>query len=90
VHQWIWKGKESRPIVKKALDIGIHFFDIANVYSIGRSEEIVGYALKDYGHHNEIVVATKVWGEKHKGPNGKGLSRKQVYFLNSLFLLCTQ
>ncbi|WP_242919745.1 aldo/keto reductase [Pontibacter liquoris] len=78
VHQWVLNEEESRPIIKKALDIGINFFDTANVYSIGRSEEILGRALKDYGHRDEIVVATKVWGEMHKGPNGKGLSRKAI------------
>jgi 1-deoxyxylulose-5-phosphate synthase len=78
VHPWVLKEEESRLIIKKALDIGINFFDTANVYSIGRSEEILGRALKDYGHRDEIVLATKVWGEMHKGPNSKGLSRKAI------------
>ncbi|GAA4424195.1 aldo/keto reductase [Pontibacter saemangeumensis] len=78
VHQWVLKEDESGPIIKKALDIGINFFDTANVYSFGRSEEILGRALKDYGHRDEVVLATKVWGEMHKGPNGKGLSRKAI------------
>lgn len=78
VHKWVLKEEQSRPIIKKALDMGINFFDTANVYSIGRSEEIVGRALKDFSNRDEIVIATKVWGEMHKGPNGKGLSRKAI------------
>jgi aryl-alcohol dehydrogenase-like predicted oxidoreductase len=78
VHKWVLKEEESRTIIKKALDLGINFFDTANVYSIGRSEEIVGRALKDYSNRDEVVIATKVWGEMHKGPNGKGLSRKAI------------
>ena len=63
---------------KKALDLGINFFDTANVYSDGTSEEIVGRALKDYANRDEIVLATKVHFRMHKGPNGEGLSRKAI------------
>jgi aryl-alcohol dehydrogenase-like predicted oxidoreductase len=77
-HQWVLNEEESRPLIKKALDFGINFFDTANVYSDGTSEEIVGRALKDYANRDEIVIATKVHGRMHKGPNGAGLSRKAI------------
>jgi 1-deoxyxylulose-5-phosphate synthase len=78
VHQWVLDEEKSRPIIKKALDLGINFFDTANVYSMGTSEEILGRALKDYGNRDEIVLATKVHGRMHEGPNGAGLSRKSI------------
>ncbi|MDN3016438.1 aldo/keto reductase [Paenibacillus sp. BSR1-1] len=77
-HQWVLNEDESRPIIKKALEYGINFFDTANVYSDGTSEEIVGRILKEYANRNEIVIATKVHGRMHKGPNGAGLSRKAI------------
>lgn len=77
-HQWVLDEERSRPLIKKALDFGINFFDTANVYSDGTSEEIVGRALKDYANRDEIVIATKVHGRMHKGPNGAGLSRKAI------------
>ncbi|PLT30043.1 aldo/keto reductase [Peribacillus deserti] len=77
-HKWVLNEEESRPIIKKALDFGINFFDTANVYSDGTSEEIVGRALKDYANRDEIVLATKVHGRMHQGPNGAGLSRKAI------------
>jgi aryl-alcohol dehydrogenase-like predicted oxidoreductase len=64
--------------VKKALDLGVNFFDTANVYAHGKSEEILGRALKDYANRDEIVIATKVHGKMHEGPNGSGLSRKHI------------
>jgi aryl-alcohol dehydrogenase-like predicted oxidoreductase len=78
IHQWVLNEEQSRPIIKKALELGINFFDTANVYSIGTSEEIVGRALKDYANRDEIVVATKVEGRMFDGPNGAGLSRKAI------------
>src|SRR3954471_15414676 len=75
-HLWSLNEEQSRPFIKKALELGINFFDTANVYSDGTSEEIVGRALKDYANRDEIVIATKVHGRMHKGPNGAGLSRK--------------
>jgi aryl-alcohol dehydrogenase-like predicted oxidoreductase len=69
---------ESRPFIKRALDLGINFFDTANVYSDGTSEEYVGRALIDYARREEVVIATKVNGRMHKGPNGAGLSRKTI------------
>ena len=77
-HQWVLDEEKSRPLIKKALDFGINFFDTANVYSDGTSEEIVGRALKDYANRDEIVLATKVHGRMHEGPNGAGLSRKAI------------
>ena len=78
VHKWLLNEEESRPVIKKALDLGINFFDTANVYSLGKSEEILGRALKDYANRDEVVIATKVHGKMHDGPNGSGLSRKTV------------
>lgn len=78
LHKWALKEEDSRPIIKKALDLGINFFDTANVYSIGRSEEILGQALKDYANRDEVVIATKVYGKMREDPNGSGLSRKAI------------
>ncbi|MBL1230987.1 aldo/keto reductase [Enterococcus sp. BWB1-3] len=78
VHKWVLNDEESRPIIRKAIELGINFFDTANVYSIGRSEEILGKALRDYANRDEIVLATKVHGKMHEGPNGSGLSRKAI------------
>jgi aryl-alcohol dehydrogenase-like predicted oxidoreductase len=77
-HQWTLGESDSRPFIKQALDHGINFFDTANVYSDGTSEEIVGRALKDMAKRDEIVLATKVHGRMHAGPNGMGLSRKAI------------
>ncbi|MCX7231768.1 MAG: aldo/keto reductase [Burkholderiales bacterium] len=77
-HPWSLGEAESRPFLRRALDLGINFFDTANVYSDGSSEEIVGRALKDFAPRDEIVLATKVHGRMHKGPNGAGLSRKAI------------
>ena len=78
VHKWVLEEAESRPLIKRALDLGINFFDTANVYSLGRSEEILGKALKDYANRDEIVLATKVHQKMFDGPNGQGLSRKAI------------
>jgi 1-deoxyxylulose-5-phosphate synthase len=77
-HPWTLGENETRPFIKQALDHGINFFDTANVYSDGTSEEIVGRALKDFAKRDEIVLATKVHGRMHPGPNGMGLSRKVI------------
>src|SRR3954471_24233652 len=78
-HTWTLGEAASRPFLKKALDVGINFFDTANVYSAGSSEEIVGRALLDYARRGEVVIATKVNQRMHKGPNGMGLSRKAIF-----------
>ncbi|MEK3747624.1 aldo/keto reductase [Paenibacillus sp. FSL E2-8871] len=78
-HQWVLDEENSRPIIKRALELGINFFDTANIYASGSSEEIIGRALKDYANRDEIVLATKVWGQMRPGrPNGGGLSRKAI------------
>ncbi len=77
-HKWLLNDEQSRPIIKRALELGINFFDTANVYASGTSEEILGRALKDYANRDEIVLATKVHGRMHEGPNGAGLSRKAI------------
>ena len=76
IHKWVLDEENSRPIIKKALELGINFFDTANVYSIGKSEEILGGAMKDFANRDEVVIATKVHGQMHDGPNSAGLSRK--------------
>jgi aryl-alcohol dehydrogenase-like predicted oxidoreductase len=77
-HQWVLDEASSRLIIKQALELGINFFDTANVYSAGTSEEFTGRALKEYSKRDEIVLATKVNGRMHDGPNGAGLSRKAI------------
>ncbi|MBL8568873.1 MAG: aldo/keto reductase [Phreatobacter sp.] len=77
-HPWSMGEEESRPFIRRALDLGINFFDTANVYSIGSSEEIVGRALKDFGRREDLVIATKVFNRMRPGPNGMGLSRKAI------------
>lgn len=78
VHKWVLDEENSRPIIQKALELGINFFDTANVYSIGRSEEILGRALRDFADRDEVVIATKLHGQMREGPNGAGLSRKAI------------
>jgi aryl-alcohol dehydrogenase-like predicted oxidoreductase len=77
-HPWSLDEAQSRPFLRRALDLGFNFFDTANVYSDGSSEEIVGRALLEYAQRSEVVIATKVHGRMHKGPNGAGLSRKAI------------
>src|SRR6266545_7835845 len=78
IHKWVLNEENSRPIIKKALELGINFFDTANVYSIGASEEILGRALKNMANRDEVVIATKLHGRMREGPNGAGLSRKAI------------
>ena len=73
IHSWVLNEEDSRKIIKKALDLGINFFDTANVYGLGVSEEILGRALRDFAKRDEIVVATKVSGKMGDGPNKEGL-----------------
>ncbi len=77
-HAWTLDEETSRPILRKAVEAGINFFDTANVYSDGTSEEIIGSALKEYARRDEVVIATKVHGRMRPGPNGAGLSRKAI------------
>src|SRR3954467_15175308 len=79
-HPWSLDEEASRPFIQRALELGINFFDTANVYSDGTSEEIVGRALTDFARREEIVIATKLCGQMRKTRNGSGLSRKEVMF----------
>jgi 1-deoxyxylulose-5-phosphate synthase len=76
--EWTLDEQSSRPHIKRALEAGINFFDTANVYSAGSSEEILGRALADFASRDEIVLATKVRGRMRPGANGGGLSRKAI------------
>jgi aryl-alcohol dehydrogenase-like predicted oxidoreductase len=78
-HPWTLPEDESRTLLKQAVDAGINFFDTANVYSDGSSEEIVGRALAEFTRREEVVIATKVHGRMQPGPNGAGLSRKAIF-----------
>jgi aryl-alcohol dehydrogenase-like predicted oxidoreductase len=75
---WTLDETGSRDIIQRALDLGINFFDTANAYSNGKSEEILGRAVKDFANRDEVVVATKVFVPVRQGPNGGGLSRKHI------------
>lgn len=79
-HEWVLEEADSREVIKKALDLGINFFDTANVYSYGASEEIVGRALNDFAPRDEIVVATKLYSKMKQRPNSGGLSRKAIFY----------
>ena len=77
-HPWTLPEEHSRPLIKQALEAGINFFDTANTYSDGTSEEIVGRALKDFARRDEVVIATKVFFPMNKSANAMGLSRKSI------------
>jgi aryl-alcohol dehydrogenase-like predicted oxidoreductase len=77
-HKWVLNEENSRPVIQKALELGINFFDTANVYSLGTSEEYLGRALKDFARRDEVVIATKVFSKMTDAPNGSGLSRKAI------------
>lgn len=77
--EWILEEEEGRPFIRRALELGINFFDTADVYSLGRSEEILGKALKDYGPgRDKVIIATKVFAAMGDDPNQRGLSRKHI------------
>src|SRR6266702_5988537 len=90
-HSWSLDEETSRPFFRRAIEAGINFFDTADVYSAGSSEEITGRALRDFARREDIVLATKVHGRMRPGPNGAGLSRKAVMtgIDASLARLCT-
>jgi aryl-alcohol dehydrogenase (NADP+) len=75
---WVLDEEPSRPFIKRAVEHGINFFDTANMYSLGASEEVVGRALKDYTKRQEVIIATKVYNKMGEGPNDRGLSRKHI------------
>ena len=78
--RWLWalNEEQSRPFIKKALELGINFFDTADVYSFGTSEEVLGNALNDFARRDEVVIATKVFSTMSQEPNDGGLSRKHI------------
>lgn len=75
---WALNEEQSRPFIRKALEVGINFFDTADVYSYGASEAVLGSALKDFARREEVVIATKVFSPMSNDPNDKGLSRKHI------------
>ena len=80
--QWALNEEQSRPFIKEALELGINFFDTADIYSLGASEEVVGSALKEFARRDEVVIATKVFNPMSQAPNDGGLSRKHI--MNSI------
>ncbi len=80
--QWALNEEQSRPFIKKALELGINFFDTADVYSFGASEEVLGSALKEFARRHDVVIATKVFNQMSQAPNDGGLSRKHI--MNSI------
>jgi len=80
--QWALNEEQSRPFIRKALDLGINFFDTADVYSLGASEEVVGSALKEFARRDNVIIATKVFSMMSQDPNDQGLSRKHI--MNSI------
>jgi aryl-alcohol dehydrogenase-like predicted oxidoreductase len=77
-HPWTLDEEKSRPLIRRAMELGINFFDTANVYSDGTSEEFLGRAIRDFSRRDEVVIATKVHGRMRAGPNGGGLSRRAI------------
>src|SRR3954447_11620740 len=77
-HPWALNEEQAQPFFKQAVDLGVTFWDTANVYQLGTSEEFVGRAIARYSRREDIVLATKVWGRMHDGPGGEGLSRKAI------------
>jgi aryl-alcohol dehydrogenase (NADP+) len=76
---WVLNEEDARPFYKRALEAGINFFDTADVYSLGASEEVTGRALKEYAKREDVVIATKVFSPMGAGPNERGLSRKHIF-----------
>jgi len=91
--KWALEEDDSRPIIRKALDLGINFFDTADMYSLGLAEQILGRALKDFGiSRDRVVIGTKAWSPMSADPNDRGLSRKHLFHAidNSIKLLVTE
>jgi len=78
-HSWVMREEEGRPFIRKALEAGINFFDTANVYSDGASEEVLGRAVRDFASREAVVIATKAYGRMRPDANGQGLSRKAIF-----------
>src|SRR6266853_1112951 len=79
-HAWALNEEESQPFLRQALDLGINFFDTANVYSVGASEEVLGRFLRAHTRREAVVIATKVHARMRDEPNGQGLSRKEIFY----------
>src|SRR5271154_5515433 len=79
-HAWALGEEDSKPFLRQALELGINFFDTANVYSKGESESILGRFLKENTRREAVVIATKLHGAMRDEPNGRGLSRKEIFF----------
>src|SRR3954462_7524485 len=77
-HEWSLHDDDAQPFFEQAVELGITFWDTANVYQAGTSEEVVGRAIKRYSRREDIVLATKLFGRMHDGPGGQGLSRKAI------------
>jgi aryl-alcohol dehydrogenase-like predicted oxidoreductase len=77
--QWMLDEEHSRPFIQRALELGINFFDTADVYGIGSSESVLGRALQDFTSRDQVVIATKVFNSMGPGPNDRGLSRKHIF-----------
>ncbi|MGZ4543607.1 MAG: aldo/keto reductase [Mycobacteriaceae bacterium] len=77
-NEWALDDEAAEPIFRQAVDLGVTFWDTANVYGYGTSEEIVGRAVKKYSRREDVVLATKVYFPMHRGPGGSGLSRKAI------------
>ncbi len=75
---WVLDEQQARPFFKRALELGITFFDTADMYSVGASEEVTGRALRDFARRDEVIVATKVYNRMGPDPNAAGLSRKHI------------
>src|ERR1700722_13934286 len=77
-HTWALDDDDAQPFFRQAVELGVTFWDTANVYQLGTSEEVVGRVIRRYSSREESVVATKVRGKMHDGPGGEGLSRKAI------------
>src|SRR5262244_4550728 len=75
---WVLDAQQAMPFFRRAIEAGINFFDTADMYSLGASEEVTGKALRQYGRREELVIATKVFFPVADGPNRRGLSRKHI------------
>src|SRR5215216_6469647 len=76
--EWVLEEDQAKPFIQRALEAGINFFDTADVYSLGISEEVTGRALRDFAKRDEVVIATKVFNPMGDKPNQRGLSRKHI------------
>lgn len=77
--EWVLPEEASRPFIQRAIEAGINFFDTADMYSLGASEEVLGRALKDFTRRPDVIIATKVYNAMGNGPNDRGLSRKHIF-----------